>query len=140
MQPNVIEPVHASKAKQWSVWILSGLAIVFLLFDSVIHVLVVPPVVEAMNHLGYPVDLALSLGITELVCLALYVIPRTSVLGAILLTGYLGGAVATQLRIAAPLFSTALFPVYVGILIWVGLFLREHRLHSILPLRRNEQP
>ena len=126
----------ATKKKSWPAWVLSGLAILFLLFDGVTHVLVVPPVADAMSHLGVPADLALPIGVIELVCLALYVIPRTSVLGAVLLTGYLGGAVAIQIRIAAPMFSTALFPVYMGILVWGGLFLRDHRLRDIFPMRR----
>jgi hypothetical protein len=71
-----------------------------------------------------------------LVCLILYVVPRTSVLGAVLLTGYLGGAVATQLRVGSPLLSTTLFPIYVGVLVWGGLMLREDRLRALFPLRR----
>jgi hypothetical protein len=98
--------------------------------------MVIPPVVESFNQLGYPVDLAVTLGIIELICLITYVIPRTSVLGAILLTGYLGGAVAIQLRIGAPLFSTALFPIYIGILVWEGLYLRDDRLRALVPGRK----
>ena len=81
-------------------------------------------------------SLALGIGILELVCLVVYVNPRTAILGAILLTGYLGGAVATNVRIGSPLFSHVLFPVYVGVLLWGGLFLREERLRALIPLRR----
>ncbi|MGI8954304.1 MAG: DoxX family protein, partial [Nocardioidaceae bacterium] len=81
-------------------------------------------------------DSAVWIGVVELVCLALYLIPRTSVLGAILLTGYLGGAVAAQVRIEAPVFSTLLFPVYTGVLLWVGLYLRDADLRELVPLRR----
>ena len=117
---------------------MSALAVLFLLFDSVIHILKIEPVVESFTQLGYPVSLAVGLGILELVCLILYVLPRTSVLGAILLTGYLGGAVAVQVRVGAPFFSHALFPVYLGVLLWGGLFLRDDRLRALIPLRRGE--
>lgn len=93
------------------------------------------PVLESFARLGYPEGVATGIGILELVCLAVYVIPRTSVLGAILLTGYLGGAVATHVRIGDPLFTHVLFPTYVGLLLWVGLFLRDARLRSLIPLR-----
>ena len=121
--------------RRWIGWILSGLAVLFLLFDSVIKLIGHPAVTQSFGELGFPVTLALAIGILELVCLAIYLIPQTSVLGAILLTGYLGGAVASQLRIEAPLFSNVLFPVYVGLLIWGGLYLREDRLHALIPLR-----
>jgi len=114
---------------------ISGFAALFLLFDSVIHVLKIPAVVEAFTQLGYPVSLAIPLGIVELICLALYVFRRTSVLGAILLTGYLGGAVAIHVRIGSPLFSHLLFPVYVGLMLWGGLYLRDARLRALVPLR-----
>jgi len=114
---------------------MSALAALFLLSDSVIHMMVIAPVVESFAELGFPVSLSLGIGILELVCIVLYLFPRTSVLGAILLTGYLGGAVAAQVRIGSPLFSHTLFPVYVGLLIWGGLFLREDRLRALIPLR-----
>ncbi len=134
MQPTDHRP-SISKTRLWTARVLGGIATLFLLFDGVIHILVISPVVEAFNQLGYPVSLAFTLGVLELVCLVLYVVPPTSVLGAILLTGYLGGAVATQLRIGAPLLSTGLFPIYVGILIWGSLYLRDDRLGALIPLR-----
>jgi hypothetical protein len=93
------------------------------------------PVVESFAQLGYPVSLARGIGLLEVFCLAGYLIPRASVSGAILLTGYLGGAVATHVRIGSPLFTHIMFPAYVGALIWGGLVLREHRLRSLIPLR-----
>ena len=90
---------------------------------------------ESFGQLGYPVSLALGIGAVELACLVLYVIPRTSVLGAILLTGYLGGAVATHVRVGSPLLTHVLFPIYVAALVWGGLFLREGRLRALVPLR-----
>ena len=123
----------------YSVWagrIMTALAVLFLLFDGVIHVIRIPPVVESFGQLGYPVSLALGIGVLELVCLVVYVIPRTAVFGAILLTGYLGGAVATNVRISSPLFSHTLFPVYGGGLVWGGLYLRDDWLRALIPLRR----
>ena len=115
---------------------MSGIAILFLLVDRVGKLIPIPSVVEFTVQLGYPESSVRTIGIILLVCLILYVVPRTSVLGAILLTGYLGGAVATQLRLGSPLLSTTLFPIYVGVLIWVGLVLREDRLRALIPVRR----
>src|SRR5258708_28517567 len=108
--------------------------VLFLLFDSVIHLMPIAAVVQSFNQLGYPASLALIIGIVGLVCLIVYVIPATSVLGAILLTGYLGGAVVTHVRIGDAPF-TILFPIILGLLIWGGLYLREERLRAIFPLR-----
>src|SRR5438128_2746892 len=105
--------------------VMTALAVLFLLFDSVVKVMKLAIAVEGTAQLGYPASFVLGIGIIELVCLAVYVIPRTSVLGAILLTGYLGGAVATHVRVGSPLFTHILFPIYVATLIWGGLFLRE---------------
>ena len=93
------------------------------------------PVVKATIELGYPESVIMALGIILLVCVILYVVPHTAVLGAILLTGYLGGAIATQARVGNPLFSHILFPVYLALLIWGGLFLRDSRLRALMPLR-----
>jgi hypothetical protein len=92
--------------------------------------------VEATIQLGYPENVILGIGVVLLVCVLLYVIPNNSILGAILLTGYLGGAIATHVRVGNPLFSHTLFPVYIALLIWGGLFLREDRLRALIPLRR----
>src|SRR4029077_13775646 len=119
----------------WAGRIVSALVVLFMVFDGVIHLMKIDPVVAAFAQLGYPVSLAVGLGIVELACVVVYVIPRTAVLGAILLTGYLGGAIATQLRVGSPLFSQALFPVYVGVLVWAGLFLRDDRVRTIIPWR-----
>ena len=108
-----------------------SLPVLFLLFDGVIHVMKPAPVVQAFAQLGYPDSLAIPLGIIEFFCVAVYVLPRTSVLGAVLLTGYLGGAVASHLRVGDSLFGQVLFPVYVGVLLWGGLFLRDGRLRTV---------
>jgi hypothetical protein len=120
----------------WTGRILSGIAVLFLLFDGTIHILRPAPVVEAFTRLGYPLATSLALGVIELACVVLYLIPRTSVFGAILLTGYLGGAIATQLRVLAPLFSTLLFPIYVALFLWGGIYLRDERLRALIPFRR----
>jgi hypothetical protein len=104
--------------------ILSAAAVLFLLFDATIKLMVIPPVVEAFTRLGFPVDLARGIGTLELVCLIAYVVPRTAIPGAILLTGFLGGAVVAHVRVGDPLLSHALFPIYVGALVWGGLLLR----------------
>src|SRR3989442_3845047 len=122
--------------RSWAGIILTAVPVLFLLFDSAIHLMVIPPVVESFTQLGYRIGTSRSLGLIELVCIALYLIPRTSVLGAVLLTGYLGGAVATNLRVGSPLFSNTLFPVYVGVLAWGGLFLRDERVRALIPVRR----
>lgn len=112
--------------------VISVLIGVFLLFDAVIHVLAIGPVVESFQELGFPSGQALPIGLVELACLALYAIPRTSILGAVLMTGYLGGAVCAHFRAESPLLSTTLFPVYVGIAIWVGLYLRNPKVRGLV--------
>ena len=92
-------------------------------------------VAESTAQLGYPAELALTIAIIELVGLIVYVIPATSILGAVLLTGYLGGAIATHLRTGSPLFTHILFPIYIAALIWGGLYLRDIRVRSLVPLR-----
>jgi hypothetical protein len=123
------------QSRLWAGRIMSALAALFMLFDGIIHILKIAPVVDAFAQLGYPIRVSVGLGIIELICVAVYVLPRTSVLGAILLTGYLGGAIAAQVRIGTPLFSHVLFPVYVAVLIWGGLLLRDRRLRALIPLR-----
>ena len=118
--------------------VLSGLVIVFLLFDGTIKLVPWPVVTETMDRIGYgsSESLARSLGIITIVCTVLYAVPPTSILGAILLTGYLGGAMASHLRIGSPLFSHTLFGLYLGLMVWGGLWLRDNNLRSLLPFRR----
>jgi hypothetical protein len=123
------------KRKSWAGIILSGLAVAFLVFDSLIKFTTGAPVSNAMNQLGFPVRMAPAIGALELILLAIYLLPRTSVLGVVLWTGYLGGAIALHLRVGNPLFSHVLFPVYVALLLWGGLYFREDRLRQLLPLR-----
>jgi DoxX-like family len=125
-----------SSKSLWAGYVMSGLVVAFLLFDGAIKLIPLDVVIETSEQLGIPAGHARTLGILTLVCTILYAIPRTSVLGAILLTGYLGGAVATHMRAGSPLFSHLMFGVYLGLMIWGGLFLRDERLRSLVPLVR----
>jgi DoxX-like family len=131
----VYQPAPIQKTRIWTGRIISGLLILFFVFDSVGKFLKPAPVVEAFAQLGFPIGLASTIGTILLACTILYAIPRTSILGAVLLTGYLGGAVVTLLRAGEPLFSHVLFPVYFGVLLWLALFLREDRLREFIGLR-----
>jgi hypothetical protein len=124
-----------STRARWLGRILSGLAVLFLLFDATVKLFKLPVAVEATTRLGYPESVMIPLGLIEVGCLIAYLVPRTSVLGAILWTGYLGGAVATQVRVGSPLFSQTLFPIYVAAFLWAGLWLRDQRLRAVVPLR-----
>ena len=115
--------------------LLGGLAVAFLIFDGVGKLLEVQPVIDGAKQLGYPQDVMFSLGATLLICVLVYLFPRTSLLGAVLLTGYLGGAVATHVRVGSPLFTHVLFPTYVAALLWGSLMLRDARLCAFLPWR-----
>ena len=133
---------HATAVSKGSLWtgrILGALSTLFLLMDGVMKLIKPAPVVEATVRLGYPESVIQSLGIVLLVCTILYAIPRTSILGAILLTGYLGGAVAANVRVGNPLFSHTLFPVYVALFVWGGLYLRDRRLRGLIPVRDLER-
>jgi DoxX-like family len=121
--------------KPWAGIIVSALPALFLLMDAVGKLVKPAPVIEGTIGLGYQESVIVPLGVVLLVCTILYIVPKTTVLGAILLTGYLGGAVATHVRIANPLFTHQLFPVYLGVLIWLGLWLRDARVRNLLPLR-----
>lgn len=123
-----------SKGALWGGRVASALPVLMLLFSASGKFMLPPPVVEGFLRLGYAEDLALPLGIVEVACTALYLIPRTSILGAILLTGYLGGATATHVRVGDP-FSMWIIPIILGVLVWGGLFLRDPRLRALIPLR-----
>jgi DoxX-like family len=119
----------------WAGRILSGVGVLFLTFDAVAKLLRLQPVIEATAQLGYRPGVIVPLGAVLLSCVLVYVVPRTSLLGALLLTGYLGGAVATHVRVGSPLFTHVLFPTYVAALVWGGLLLRDRRLQAFLPWR-----
>jgi hypothetical protein len=128
------QTVPVSMKMLWAGRILSALPALFLLFDAIMKFVKPEPVVKATMELGFPESVILGLGIVLLACTVLYLIPRTAVLGAILLTGYLGGAVATHVRVEGGLF-TIIFPVIFGALLWGGLYLRDERLRALIPLR-----
>ena len=123
-----------SKGRLWTGRIISAVVVLFLLFDSITKVLKVRAVMEASAQLGYSANTIFTIGLILLVCTVFYIIPQTAVLGAILLTGYLGGAVAANLRIGSSMFNT-LFPIVFAALAWTGLFLRESRLAALIPFR-----
>jgi len=135
MKPDT-QTAPVSKKSLWAGRIISGIPVLMLLLSGVLKLLrpAGAGVVEEFARLGYAENVALGLGILEIACTVVYVIPRTSVLGAILLTGYLGGAVATHVRIGDPLFKV-LMPIIFGVMFWGGLYLREDRLRALIPLR-----
>ncbi len=124
-----------SRGWVWAGRTMSGLVVVFLLFDGIIKLIKIQPVLDSFAQLGYPVKLAVPIGIIDLVCAVLFAIPRTALLGALLMTALLGGAISTHVRIESPLFSHTLFGVYLGLIAWGGIYLREPRLRALLPLR-----
>jgi hypothetical protein len=130
---HLTEGVISSK-RLWGSRILSGLPALFLLMDAGMKLFKPPFVVQATLQLGYPESTIVGIGVTLLVCTLLYIVPRTSFLGAVLLTGYLGGAVASNVRAGTPLFNI-LFPIILAGLIWGGLWLRDRRLQEVFPLR-----
>jgi len=123
-----------TRTERWVGRTLSGLAILFLLFDSIIKFFPIAAVTDSFTQLGYRPQLAVTIAVLELICLAIYVVPRTSLFGAVILTGYLGGAIATHVRVGNPLFSHVLFPTYIAALIWGGLYLRSQRLQRFVNL------
>jgi hypothetical protein len=127
-------PIHSASKRAVVRTDHGGIRHTFLLVDGVMKLIKPPPVVQATVDLGYPESSIIGLGIVLLACVVLYVIPKTSLLGAILLTGYLGGAVATHVRVGSPLFTHTLFPVYLGVLVWGGLFLRDPRIRMLIGL------
>ena len=118
-------------------WVLSGLFIAFMIFDVGIKLAQLSIVAETNVSLGFAADAGLKIGVIEAICLVLYVIPQTATLGAILLTAVMGGAIATHLRLESPLFSHQLFGVYLGLMLWGGLWLRDERLRAMIPVRRS---
>jgi hypothetical protein len=132
------ETAPVSKPALWMGRVLSGVVILFMLFDGAIKLVPWPVVTESMDRIGHGSSetLARTLGAITIACSVLYAIPPTSILGAILLTGYLGGAIASHLRIDSPLFSHVLFGFYLGLMVWGGLWLRDRSLRTLIPFQR----
>ena len=126
----------STRTQRRTAYVLTTLAALFLALDTVMKLLRLAPAVEGTVALGYPEHTVAVIGAIELVCLVLYVVPQTAVFGAVVMTGYLGGAIATHVRVGNPLRTHTLFPIYVAAMLWGGLYLREPRLRALLPLRR----
>lgn len=134
----ISQTAPVSPGALWTGRVLSALIVLFMIFDGVIKLPPLDVVTQTMTQIGWPADanVARLLGVIGLISTALYAWPRTSVLGAILLTAYMGGAIATHMRIGSPLFSHTLFGVYLGIILWAGLFLRDSRVRALIPFSR----
>ena len=133
---DTIEVMPVSKAARWAGRIMSGIVVLFLVFDGGIKLIPLDIVIETSRQLGIPENLARTLGVLTLLGTALYAFPRTSVLGAIVLTGYIGGAIYVHVRAGSPLFTHTLFGVYLALLIWGGLYLRDPLLRALIPFRQ----
>jgi hypothetical protein len=120
-----------SRAAVWTGRILSGIAVLFLAMDAAMKLFMIPAAVEGTRQLGYPVGTLFGIGLVEVFCLAVYLLPRTSIIGAVLWTGYMGGAIATHVRAESPLFTHMLFPIYVAAFLWAGLWLRDRRVDAL---------
>jgi len=131
----MVQTREASNVVLWTGRTMSGLVIAFMLLDGAMKLVPLDVVVTTSEQMGIPGSLARTLGVIGLVCTLLYAVPRTSVLGAILLTGYLGGAIASHLRLGDPIFTHTLFGLYLGLMAWGGLYLRDPRLRALIPLR-----
>jgi hypothetical protein len=135
---SISETAPVSPGALWTGRALSGVIVLFMIFDGAIKLPPLDIVTQTMVPLGWPADanVARMLGVIGLISTALYALPRTSVLGAILLTAYMGGAIATNVRVDNPLFSHILFGVYLGIILWGGLYLRDARVRALIPFSR----
>ena len=129
------QTASVSMKRLWAGRILSGLAVLFFLFDSITKLMRVNAVVQGLVQMGYPVRFVPIIGAILLACVIVYLIPRTSILGAVLLTGYLGGAIASNLRVEAPLFTYVFAPLYFAVLVWGGLYLRDDRVRALIATR-----
>jgi hypothetical protein len=125
-----------TSTRTWAGRVLTGLVTAFLLFDGAVKVAAPAFAAAHSGQLGIPDALVLPIGLIELACLAVYLVPQTAPLGAVLLTGFLGGAISTHLRVGDPLLGFTLFPTYVAALAWGGLFLRDGRLRVLVPFSR----
>ncbi|ANY68373.1 hypothetical protein BBD42_19265 [Paenibacillus sp. BIHB 4019] len=127
---------RTSKGRLWTSWIMSGLVILFMLFDGIMKLIKPAVVVESTLELGFQEHHIVILGVLALISTILYALPRTSFLGVVLLTGYFGGVIATHLRLDAPLLSNTLFPVYLAVLAWGGIWLRNEQVRKLIPFQK----
>ena len=130
------DPVVQSSVRRWTGRILLGIAVLFLSFDTAIHLAGIKAVVESSAQLGFSPDKMFTIGVIELICLIVYLIPRTAPIGAVLFTGYLGGAIVTHFRVDSPLLTHTLFPIYLAAMLWGALYLRDPRVRAVIrPIR-----
>jgi hypothetical protein len=134
--PVTLNATTTSRKSLWVSRVIGGVAVLFLTMDALMKLLQMPVAVQGSAKIGFNAHTVFILGVIQTVALVLYLVPRTAVLGAILWTGYLGGAVATHVRLADPLFSHILFPTYVGAMLWAALWLRDQRVRALVPFRR----
>jgi hypothetical protein len=134
-----MDDAFTSRSALWTGRILSGIAVLFLLADGTIKLVPIQPVIDSLRELGYPPteSLARFLGVLTLGCTVLYAWPRTALLGAVLLTGLMGGAIASHMRLGDPLLTHTLFGVWLGLFLWVGLWLRDPQLRRLMPFARS---
>jgi DoxX-like family len=130
--PSITSPGPASKKMLWTGRVMSALPALMLLFSAVMKLLMPPPVADGFKHLGFELNVVMGIGILQIICTVIYLIPRTAVLGAILLTGYMGGAIAVSLRVGDSYLLQFLF----GVLLWGGLYLRDPRIRALIPLKQ----
>ena len=140
MSTSANDDLRRSELRLWAGRTLGAFGSLFLVFDAAIKLAVIPPVAESFARLGFPVELSRAIGLLELSCLVLYLFPATSAVGAVLLTGFLGGATAIHVRVGDSLFSHVLFPAYIGALVWGGLLLKENARRSLAPLTPDPSP
>jgi len=126
-----------SKFALWAGRIITALAVLFFIFDGVTKAVKIPQVIEASVQLGYTENQTVGIGMLLLVCTLIYLLPQTAILGAILLTGYMGGAIATHVQAESGLFPISFSAIF-GVLVWLGIYLREPRLHALMPLKKSE--
>jgi hypothetical protein len=140
MFPSPNDELRRSELRLWAGRTLGAFGSLFLVFDAAIKLVVIPPVAESFARLGFPIGLSRAIGLLELLCLVLYLFPATSAAGAVLLTGFLGGATAIHVRVGDPLFSHVLFPAYIGAIVWRGLLSRENASRSLAPSTASTVP
>ena len=133
--PDALLTPHAASVQRWTGRVLSGCAVAFLGMNTAIGLLAHPAAVEGTRQLGFTPAVLLPFGLVQLACLVLYLVPRTAPLGAVLWTGWLGGAIATHVRLGDPMLTHVLFPLYVAVPLWLGLWLRDPRVRAVLARR-----
>jgi hypothetical protein len=134
---NSVTPPARSRSAKWTAGICAGLVVAFLGFDTILKVFMLGPAVKGTTELGFSHDSIIGIGLVELAMMALYLLPRTAPIGAVLWTGYLGGAVATHVRMGHPLLTHTLMPIWVAVLLWLPLYLKDSRVRALVGRRHD---